>query len=49
MHKHGALADTRSEALAWAAKAEAAIDTLPPHPMRDMLRDLAGYVVARIN
>ncbi|MEM9580142.1 MAG: polyprenyl synthetase family protein [Pseudomonadota bacterium] len=47
--KHGALEETRSEALAWAAKAEAAINTLPPHPLRDMLHGLAGYVVARIN
>jgi len=47
--KHGALEDTRAQALAWAAKAEDAIRTLPEHPLRDMLHDLAGYVVARIN
>ena len=49
LHKHGALDDTRDEALAWANKAVKAIDQLPAHPVRDMLRDLAGYVVARIN
>ena len=49
LHKHGALEDTRLEALAWADKAVKAIDQLPAHPVRDMLRDLAGYVVARIN
>lgn len=49
LHNHGALEDTRHEALAWAEKAVAAIETLPAHPIRDMLKDLAGYVVARIN
>ncbi len=49
LHKHGALEDTRQEALAWADKAVTAINTLPEHPVRDMLRDIAGYVVARIN
>jgi octaprenyl-diphosphate synthase len=48
-HKHGALDDTRDEALAWAEKAVKAIDYLPAHPVREMLRDLADYVVARIN
>ena len=49
LHKHGALEETRLEALAWANKAVAASDQLPAHPVRDMLRDLASYVVARIN
>jgi len=49
LHKHGALEDTRLEALAWADKAVAAIGQLPEHPVRDMLREIAGYVVARIN
>lgn len=49
LYKHGALEDTRREALKWADTAIAAIETLPAHPIRDMLRDLAGYVVARIN
>ena len=49
LHKHGALEETRQEALAWADKAIAAIDQLPEHPVRDMLRGIAGYVVARIN
>ena len=49
LHKHGALEDTRQEALAWADKAVTAINKLPEHPVRDMLRNIAGYVVARIN
>jgi len=47
--KHGAMDATRAEALAWADRAKAAMETLPQHELRDMLYDLAEYVVARIN
>ena len=49
LHKHGALDATRQDALDWAAKAKTAVATLPEHPIRQMLSDLADYVVARIN
>lgn len=49
MARHGSMEAARDDALAWAAKARAAIDTLPDHPLRGMLSDLAAYVVARIN
>jgi octaprenyl-diphosphate synthase len=49
MQSHGALEQTRAEALQWAARARAAISVLPDHPVRRMLDDLAGYVVARIS
>jgi octaprenyl-diphosphate synthase len=49
MARHGAMAAARDEALAWAAKARASIAQLPDHPLRAMLDDLAGYVVARIS
>ncbi|MGH1356007.1 MAG: polyprenyl synthetase family protein [Thalassovita sp.] len=49
LHKHNALEDTRQDALAWAAKAKTALSALPEHPIRQMLIDLADYVVARIN
>jgi octaprenyl-diphosphate synthase len=49
LEKHGALVATREDALAWAGKAKAAIATLPEHPIRQMLIDLADYVVARVN
>jgi len=49
MGKHGAMESARAEALAWAAKAQAALTVLPDHPLRGMLSDLAAYVVARIN
>ena len=40
---------TRTEAIAWAERAKAALNTLPSHELREMLRDLADYVVARIS
>ena len=49
LNKHGALADTRDEAIAWAAKSTAAISSLPEHPVKQMLIDLADYVVERTN
>jgi octaprenyl-diphosphate synthase len=47
--RHGAMEATRIEALAWSAHAKAALAPLPAHPIRDMLVDLADYVVARIS
>ena len=49
LHKHGTLAATRADALAWTEKAKTAMAQLPEDPLRDMLIDLADYVVARIN
>ncbi|MEH7828180.1 polyprenyl synthetase family protein [Gemmobacter denitrificans] len=49
MARHGAMAAARADALDWAARAKAALSALPDHPIRDMLADLADYVVARIN
>ena len=49
MARHGAMERTRDEALAWAEKAKAALAVLPSHDLRDMLSDLADYVVSRVN
>lgn len=49
LNKHGTLEATRAEANDWIAKARAALSTLPAHPIREMLDDLADYVVARVN
>jgi octaprenyl-diphosphate synthase len=49
LNKHGTLESTRAEANDWIAKARAALANLPAHPIRDMLEDLAEYVVARVN
>ena len=46
LEKHGALAATEADAKAWAAKAKAA---LPDHDLKDMLGDLADFVVSRIS
>lgn len=49
MTRHGALEGTRRAALDYAAAAKTALDVAPEHPLRDMLSDLADYVVARLN
>ena len=49
MSRHGAMEAARAEALGWAATARQALDLLPAHELRDMLSDLADYVVARIS
>ena len=46
--RHGAMEETRAEALAWADKAKVALSVLPGHDLKDMLSDLADYVVARV-
>lgn len=49
LNKHGALEETRMEALAWADKAKSAMMMLPQSDMRDLLIDLSDYVVSRIH
>jgi geranylgeranyl pyrophosphate synthase len=49
MARHGAIDAARADALAWAARARAALQGLPDHPLKVMLDDLAGYVVARVS
>ena len=49
LNKHGTLEATRAEANDWIATARRALAKLPEHPIRDMLDDLADYVVARVN
>lgn len=49
MRRHGTLDSTRDEALSWANRAKDALAVLPAHEIRDILTDLADYVVARIN
>ena len=49
LNRRGTLATTREEANRWAAKARASLDVLPDHPIGDVLADLTGYVVARVN
>jgi octaprenyl-diphosphate synthase len=49
MARHGAMAAARDDAQAWSARAQAALDPLPPHPLRDLLSELAAYVVSRLS
>ena len=49
LHHHNALEDTRLDALAWANKAKDAMEALPDHAVRQMLLDLADFVVARVS
>lgn len=48
MKSHGALDAARRDALAWADTAGASLEALPDHPVRNILADLAEYVVSRI-
>ncbi len=47
--RHGTVEAARQEAISWVAKAKDEMAKLPEHPLRDMLIDLADYVVERIN
>ncbi|MBW6505150.1 MAG: polyprenyl synthetase family protein [Rhodobacteraceae bacterium] len=47
MARHGTLEATRAKALRWAGHAREALAALPANPLREMLGDLADYVVAR--
>ncbi len=49
MDKYGTLDATREDAFEWAARAKVALDVLPDHEFRDLLGDLADYVVSRLN
>ncbi|WP_425100949.1 polyprenyl synthetase family protein [Tropicibacter sp. S64] len=49
LNRHGALDETRKEALAWADRAKSAMSSLPQSTLRDLLIELADYVVARVN
>ncbi|WP_371059657.1 polyprenyl synthetase family protein [Rhodosalinus sp. 5P4] len=49
MDRHGTLAATRDEAMAWAARAREALGAVPPHEFRDILGEISDYVVARLS
>ncbi len=49
LEAHDALVETRKDAVGWAEKAKTAMAQLPDHPLRQMLSDLADYVVARVS
>ncbi|WBU53769.1 polyprenyl synthetase family protein [Paracoccus sp. SCSIO 75233] len=48
MRRHGAMEAARKDAFDWAEKARLALQSVPDHPLRQTLDDLAGFVVSRI-
>jgi len=48
MHRHGALEATRDDAIFWAERAKSAIGQLPETRLRNLMIDLADYVVSRV-
>jgi len=49
LNKHGTLVATQADAEAWAGRAKTALAPLPAHDIKDMLLDLADYVVSRLS
>lgn len=49
LHKHGTLITTQADAKAWAERAKSALAPLPAHDIKEMLVDLADYVVSRLS
>ncbi len=48
LRRHGAIEEARQDALAWAGRAKGSLDNLDVHPLRDMLSELANFVVERV-
>ena len=48
MDSHGTLDATRADAVSWADKAKASLSVIEQSELKDMLLDLADYVVARV-
>ena len=46
--RHGAIEAARADALSWATRARNALDELPENEIRQLLADLAAFVVARV-
>ncbi|PWR01683.1 polyprenyl synthetase family protein [Meridianimarinicoccus roseus] len=49
LDRHGAMEAARADANVWTNRAKTALAAHPPSDLRDMLIELANYVVARIN
>ncbi len=49
LNRHGALEATRIEALAWSAKAKAAMEGFPQSELRDLLIGVNDYVIERVS
>ena len=49
LQRHDAISACREDALAWVARAKAALNNLPVHPLREILSELADFVVSRVS
>ena len=49
LQRHDAISACRDDALAWSRRAKTAIGNLPEHPLRDILSQLADFVVSRVS
>jgi octaprenyl-diphosphate synthase len=49
LQRHDALSACRADALAWVSRAKAKLYNLEEHPIREILSQLAGFVVSRIS
>ena len=49
LSRRGSLVRAREDAMGWVTKAKTALAELPETELRDVLTDLADYVVARLN
>ncbi|MGL4238920.1 polyprenyl synthetase family protein [Tabrizicola sp.] len=49
LQRHSAISGSRADAEAWVDRAKAALNNLPVHPLREILSELADYVVRRIS
>jgi octaprenyl-diphosphate synthase len=47
LSRHGAIAAARAESLVWIGRAQAALNSLPEHPLREILSELADFVISR--
>ncbi len=48
LHRHGSIDAARRESFAWTARAKRALHNLPAHPLREILSELADFVVVRV-
>jgi octaprenyl-diphosphate synthase len=49
LRRHDAISAARADAMAWADRAKAALNNLPVHSLRDILSELAEFVVGRLS
>lgn len=48
LQRHNAMDAAKADALEWVRRAKSSLQVLPDHPIRDMLNDLADFVVSRV-